>query len=587
MVGVSNLVGVGVIIPSSNSSSSSSGQPGYEALYFNTSTPYTQATTVSEIETALNTSGFTIEEGKLYVFKIRVVRSTINGFSLVEETYKFKNNNTAGTWGTSSTNGVVSLVDFIYEDSLTIVENLTTDNIVYSLGNIGSQTIQFYLNNLDVNTLDFMNGDGWEVLLNNGTTYTFHCVINGFTHVYDFIGTVPKTVGLGNDTVFGSDFDLITFSGNVVNIGNSFNGGAFNGVFDVSEDRSVFYDDYLVGAPLDLSISAIKKLGAQARVKIQAGLINSIPLTWFVSGDPIENDDLTKVNELTLLYVSDTDINVVNRVFGDENAVEPEYQAMLDYALANSFELPGLTQQGIDNKKVKLLKQAGIWDELDKLHIFNATYTPASWAVNFYRINWLDPTKYLLNTTAGKEPDWVSGKGFKSIGANGDFVRTGFIPNIHAVKSSIDNWSEVFKTFDAPTTYANNLWIYGGRPSPITSHALIGNSASNQLMARLSLSSFLTIQQTSINRHYHLLRENFGIAEVIGFRDGVTELSKAAADTAQLTILPEVEQYMFGYNENGTPVTNVGNLGISYFATGSKLFNERLDFYNILNIQSV
>jgi hypothetical protein len=213
MIGVSNIVGVGVINPSASSSSSSAGLPAYEALYFNTSTPYTQATTVSEIETALNTAGFTIEEGKLYVFKIRAVRSTTNGFSLVEESYKFKNNNITGTWGTGSINGVVVFSDFIYEDSLTIISTLTNDNIVYSLGDIGAQTIQFYLNNLDVNTLDFMNGDGWENLLNDGTVYTFHCIINGLTHVYDFIGSLPKTIGLGNDTVFGSDFDLITFTG--------------------------------------------------------------------------------------------------------------------------------------------------------------------------------------------------------------------------------------------------------------------------------------------------------------------------------------------------------------------------------------
>lgn len=190
--------------------------PAYKAIYINITTPEGEASTISQIEDSINTAGFQILAGSLYKFKLKLSKTTATGLSLVEETYVFKKNNIEGTWGTGSTNGVVYLSDFIYEDLLVLIPNVTEDTQVIELGDIGSETIQFHINNLDPATID------WEVLSNDGTSYNFYCIINGLTHIYEIkSSSLPITVGAGNTPVSGSDFDLVAISGGIVSTGGS------------------------------------------------------------------------------------------------------------------------------------------------------------------------------------------------------------------------------------------------------------------------------------------------------------------------------------------------------------------------------
>lgn len=89
------------------------------------------------------------------------------------------------------------------------VSNIDPESMAIYFGDIGSQTIQFYINNLDVNTLDSVYGDGWENLLNDGTTYLFTAIISGDRQTYKYVGSLPITIGLGNTTVAAIDFDLV------------------------------------------------------------------------------------------------------------------------------------------------------------------------------------------------------------------------------------------------------------------------------------------------------------------------------------------------------------------------------------------
>ena len=358
-------------------------------------------------------------------------------------------------------------------------------------------------------------------------------------------------------------------------------GGAFTGEFNVSDSSHRLYDDYTTGAVVNLTVSATKVLGSQARVRIKGDLIGIIPADWNKSGDPISKNP-AYLNELTFMYVRTGDLNLVNRTYYiDAGGFEPEYQAMLDYAIANSFEHPTATQKEIDNLKVRQLKQTGIWYEMDKVHIFNSTYAPTSWAVNFYRINWKNPNAFLLTADVGKEPTWVSGSGFKVTGGSGAFAKTGFRPFTHGVAMSVNNASETWAMFDAPTTFQSDGFYWaGGRNSgsSITS-VLMGNNANNAFLTRLHAEAAMTITQSELNSHFQICRETNLIK---GYQNRLVELPLIGT-VNYYSAMTDFEQYLFGFNTAGTATTSAVTHGLKYYLSGSSLRAQRLDLYQILN----
>lgn len=445
------------------------------------------------------------------------------------------------------------------------------------------------------------------------------------------------------------------------------------GIIDVSEGKTIYYADIISGSVTNLTLSGTKIYGSMATVRIKGDLMGTIPAGWNFSGKPITYN-AAKVNELTLLYISDNDVRIVNRIvdFADvtppsvpenlassaitpnsftldwdastdnvavagykiykdnvylqteatntafisgliaetsysftvtafdnnanesaqsvakvvvtleESNVTPEYTAMLNYATSNGFTLPSAPQQVIDNQKIQDMKDAGIWDELDTCHIFNNTYTPTAWADNFYRINWKDPSMFLLNADSGLDPEWVSGRGFKSIGLSGKFIKTGFIPSVDAVKFQPNDGSIIIGVFDVPTTFDVNpsLW-YGGRGTPSnTPQNYLMNSANNQILARMSFGPLATytISQLDVNGHYHRARRT-GLDKC--YYNGSTDLVYTGATSSTLS-LSSVEPYILGFNDNGVLSKTRADAGVKYLIHGSALDTKKVDIYNIL-----
>ena len=263
-------------------------------------------------------------------------------------------------------------------------------------------------------------------------------------------------------------------------------------------------------------------------------------------------------------------------------AFETEYQAVLDYATANSFELPSATQQTIDNNKVKYLKQVGAWAELDTMQIFNATYTPSSWAVNFYRLNFKNPSAFTLYATSGLEPTYVSGNGFKVLGGSEKFAKTGWQPLTHAVKYTGANCSEIFGLFDVPTAYTSPIFISGGREANDARQILIGSSMENQFMGRLTTTNVLfNLNQNLLNNHFHIYR-NDAITSYEVYMNGVTNFTKINNIYSETT-LTNTEQYLFGVNNNGVLIKTDMDLGIKYYLKGSALNTLKNEVYQIMN----
>lgn len=89
---------------------------------------------------------------------------------------------------------------------------------------------------------------------------------------------------------------------------------ASTGVLDVSVLQDKIYPDYDSTAALTLSLSTTKVAGALCTIRIQGDKTNALPAGWNFSGDTLSTS-ASEWNELTLLYISDDDIRIVNRVF--------------------------------------------------------------------------------------------------------------------------------------------------------------------------------------------------------------------------------------------------------------------------------
>ena len=237
----------------------------------------------------------------------------------------------------------------------------------------------------------------------------------------------------------------------------------------------------------------------------------------------------------------------------------------------------------------QLLHHIGVWDEIDVMHCCNATYSPTSWAVNFYRQNWKDPTKHLCDAEVGKEPSlWVSGSGFKIDASNEEYIKSGFTPSLHATKATLNDWSEIIGVFDVPTTHTStSVWFGVKSVDDVNNQCLMGNATTGQVLSRLGSADIKSVSQSQINGHYHIIRQNIGSVTVRVFKDGVNELNSVYTTTPLSIDLPSDEVYLFTHNDQGVPLVGAVDFGIKYKLTGSALLNERLDIFNILNIISI
>lgn len=492
--------------------------------------------------------------------------------------------------------------------------------------------------------------------------------------------TIVTDSGVANATTKDDVFQFKGFGGLIVSaIGkvisftnNSVNRtGNFTGIFDLTETSNIYYSDYISGSVVNLSIASSPVLGSIGTVRIKGNLLGTVPSTWNLSGQPITNIS-SKLNELTIMYVNDLDIRIVNRVVPfndvtppsvplnvilvsktgttisfswdastDEGGIsgykiyvngvynsttsslsktlngltistnysiqvsaidtssnesakstalsvttdasdpyETEYQAVLDYATDNGFDLPDTTQKYKDNLKVKYLKNIGAWSSLDTVRIFNATYSPTSWAKNMYRLNFKNPALYPVTATAGLEPTFTSGSGFSVVGGSGKFAKLGFIPSTHGVNFTGTNCSEILGLFNIPTTFSVGFWATGGRISADSTQILIGTSTEDSFFYRIGAAACVfNVLNSDLNAHFHGYKKS-GLIRLS--RNGGAEMIPSLVSGVG-TSLTAGEQYIFGINDNGTLLSSAMNVGLKYHLMGSALDTLKNEIYQILN----
>lgn len=256
--------------------------PSYEPVDFGTSLWATSSTasTDAEINALINAQGFEIELGVLYKFYIGTVRLINGKYTLFVENYVFGANNVLGTYGTGSTNGEVSINDFLNTNSYQYI-SLPTNNERVDLGEIGATPIYTYINNLDTTGLD------WETLA-DGKSWYFYATVSGVAKVYAYTGVLPRDVGSaysGADPLLDTDFDLQdTENGSAV---TSVNGQIGAVVLDADD-----IDDASTTNKFTTSAEISKLSGIEAGAEVNT--IDSI-----TAGEPSGSDTVLNVVSLT------------------------------------------------------------------------------------------------------------------------------------------------------------------------------------------------------------------------------------------------------------------------------------------------
>ena len=255
--------------------------------------------------------------------------------------------------------------------------------------------------------------------------------------------------------------------------------------------------------------------------------------------------------------------------YGYNENFEPEYEAVLSYAVSNGITTPGKNQNYKNDKKIKELKALGVWGELDLFYYFKQH----SGLSEFCKINWVDPSNYFLTqTTPSKVPVFEPNKGFKGTAANLTFFETGYIPSTDAVNALLSDTSVFFKTYEEISGC-----VMGTR-----------NGSGNNFAVRktdFSGSDFTQIQTSTVSGgltkftdNSHILHTKNGTLHnyyVNGTFDSSITYASTSLSSFQLTL--------FAWNLAGT-VDRFFSGGIEYFALGSGVFNTiPSQLYTVMN----
>jgi hypothetical protein len=255
--------------------------------------------------------------------------------------------------------------------------------------------------------------------------------------------------------------------------------------------------------------------------------------------------------------------------YGYNVIFEPEYIAVLNYAIANNITIPKRDQNVKNNKKIKKLKQLGAFTELDLFYYFKQEAGLA----DFARINWVNPNQfYLTQSNSLLVPVFEARKGFKGNFADGKFFNTQYTPSIHAVKATLNNTSVFYKSYEEVLGV-----VMGTR-----------NGASNNFVIRQANANGGNVNQFSANTGDPSIGQFALNSHVLNAKPSNTHnyyvngvLSQTV--TYASTTLSTHPMSIFGWNLAGTTAQFFTG-GIEYIGLGSGFFNTiPLELFETMN----
>lgn len=159
-------------------------------------------TTDAEIVAHVNATGFEILDNTLTIL---AMSTSVEGIPNVFTSFFFTDNQTTGTWGTASDNGVITESQLIINQKTRDIDLLTDNGVVIELGDIVSSTVEDYLNaNVEP------TGGAWY--LDADVLYFFKYTKDGDVYVDLWVGTQPIQLGSNGTPATVNDFKNISIN---------------------------------------------------------------------------------------------------------------------------------------------------------------------------------------------------------------------------------------------------------------------------------------------------------------------------------------------------------------------------------------
>jgi hypothetical protein len=257
----------------------------------------------------------------------------------------------------------------------------------------------------------------------------------------------------------------------------------------------------------------------------------------------------------------------------------PRYQAVLDYATANSIGTPSEGQNIVNDNIIRNLVKIGVFhptdstqDKIDLLYYFRQeSGTP----YEFLTLNWQNPSAHRLVNQGSNPIDFVGGVGFKAAGGNNQIMSCSFVPSVDADKFGFSDSSMFFKTFDIPTTYAAASRVAGSSNDSSTRQILTIRSATSAFIFR-SFDQIGSITVNQVNGHFHC-------ASYAGKNGIITDVLQEGTVVTRGTLKSTADLKLFGSLINGTTTRTEAAIGLSYFGLGENLVAEEQHLKDIFD----
>lgn len=176
--------------------------------------------------------------------------------------------------------------------------------------------------------------------------------------------------------------------------------------------------------------------------------------------------------------------------------IDPDYQAVLDYATLQGFVLPSASQQILQNQLVVDLKNAGFWSTFDSFSMF-ATDGDSDFAL----IDWIRLSDY----TAINSPTFVTNSGFLGNGTS-SYIDTNFFLATDRVNFQLNDAGMSVYMYQLGT---DSKYIVGASSGSTDAFRMRVHSNPSQLIDGQLNSNPFTTSQGILSRqigHYHVDR---------------------------------------------------------------------------------